>query len=96
MYWLASLSFIQQFLLLYLVVINITTFFFFGLDKLKSQFNSRRISEKGLWFLSFIGGSGGGLLGMHFFRHKTKKTSFQLGIAIIILLQITLIFFLFR
>jgi len=83
-----------QILITYLVLINIITFFYFGLDKLKSQLQHRRISEKTLWILSAIGGSLGALLGMNFFRHKTKKLSFQAGIAVILAGQICLILFL--
>ena len=85
-----------QLLIGYLGLINLVTFFYFGFDKLKAQWATRRVSEKMLWTLSLIGGSVGGLLGMYFFRHKTKKVSFQSGMIIIIALQmglITLIFF---
>lgn len=78
----------------YLLVINIVTFFYFGLDKLKSQLQHCRISEKILWILSAIGGSVGALLAMNFFRHKTKKLSFQAGIAVILAVQIFLVLFL--
>jgi len=80
-----------QVLIIYLLVINIITFFYFGLDKLKSQLQHRRISEKVLWILSAIGGSISALLAMNFFRHKTKKLSFQAGIAVILVVQICLI-----
>ena len=96
MQWFLSLGLIKQLFLTYIIAINIIAFFFFGLDKLKSQLHSRRVSEKGLWFVAFVGGTIGSLLGMHFFRHKTKKTSFQIVFVGILLLQITLILFLFK
>ncbi len=77
--------------ILYLVIINIITFFYFGLDKIKAHWDSRRIRERTLWILSLIGGSIGALLGMNFFRHKTKKASFQAGMAIILALQIVIV-----
>lgn len=84
-----ELPFWQQAVLAYIVGINIVTFFYFGFDKLKSMMTRRRrVPEKMLWFLAFIGGSIGALLGMQFFRHKTRKLSFQAGIAIIIALQV--------
>ena len=89
-----SLSIISQILVIYLVVINIITFFYYGYDKMRSQLRERRISEKTLWILALIGGSAGALLGMHFFRHKTKKLSFQAVIAIILTLQIWLVYYL--
>ncbi|MBU2542124.1 DUF1294 domain-containing protein [Patescibacteria group bacterium] len=89
--WFTNLPTPTQLLIIYLVSINIITFFYFGLDKLKSQLSHRRVSEKTLWILSAIGGSLGALLGMNFFRHKTKKLSFQAGIAVILAGQICLI-----
>lgn len=73
----------------YLAGINILTFFYFGFDKIQSQREGRRrISERGLWTLSLLGGSPGALLAMKFFRHKTKKISFQLILVVICLIQI--------
>ena len=89
--WFFNLSLIEQILLIYFLVINIITFFYFGLDKIKSQLKKRRISEKCLWILTLIGGSIGALSGMYFFRHKTKKLSFQVVIAIILALQVLFI-----
>ena|SRR3989339_1394597 len=90
-----NLSLFSQFLIIYLTLINIVTFFYFGFDKMRSQISdARRVSEKTLWFLALIGGSVGALISMHFFRHKTKKLSFQTGIAIILTLQIWLIYYL--
>ena len=68
-----SLPLHTQILIIYTVLINIIAFFYFGIDKLKSQLNNRRVSEKTLWILSAIGGSIGALIGMNFFRHKTKS-----------------------
>ncbi|PIR04500.1 MAG: hypothetical protein COV59_00590 [Candidatus Magasanikbacteria bacterium CG11_big_fil_rev_8_21_14_0_20_39_34] len=80
-------------IILYLVIINGITFFIFGLDKYKSRKKYRRISEKSLWIASLLGGSPTALFAMKFFRHKTKKTSFQAGIILILALQLGLIFF---
>ena len=88
MSWFTSLTLFQQFLTVYFLIINVITFFFFGIDKIKSRNGERRISEAKLLFLIFIGGGFGGLGGMKFFRHKTKKVSFQAGVIIIISIQI--------
>ncbi len=84
-----------QLIIIYLIIINIVTFFYFGLDKTRSELSKRRIPEKMLWFLSAIGGSIGALTGMKFFHHKTQKVSFQAGIAVILAGQILLLYFLF-
>ena len=90
--WFLSLNLATEILLVYFLVINIVTFFYFGLDKLKAQMNNRRISEKMLLILALIGGSLGALLAMKFFRHKTKKVSFQSMLIIILAVQVLIIF----
>jgi len=91
----ANLNVSTQLIIIYLIIINVVTFFYFGLDKTRSELSKRRIPERMLWFLTAIGGSVGALLGMKFFRHKTKKVSFQAGIAVILAIQILLLYFLF-
>lgn len=86
---------IFQILMLYLLVLNIITFIAFGLDKMKSRGNGRRTPEKTLWLLTLLGGSPAALLSMKYFRHKTKKLSFQAVIVLILAIQIAMIFFLF-
>lgn len=71
----------------YIGVINLLAFVFFGLDKALAGGRAWRIPEKTLWFLALIGGSLGALVGMNFFRHKTKKTRFQLVLALIVFMQ---------
>lgn len=88
-----TLSDQQFFLLIYGLVISTITFFCYGYDKLRAELGKRRVSERTLWILALIGGSLGALLAMHFFRHKTKKLSFQAVLALILLLQIILILF---
>lgn len=90
--WFIQLELTKQLLLIYLGVINIITFFYFGIDKLKAQLSHRRVPEKTLWILTIIGGTIGALAGMNFFRHKTKKDSFQIIIALILLMQIVLVY----
>ena len=80
-------------LAIWLVVINLVTFFVFGLDKLKAKYKekhekTRRIPEKTLFILAAIGGSVGALLGRRVWRHKTLHKSFRFGIPAILILQI--------
>jgi uncharacterized membrane protein YsdA (DUF1294 family) len=63
----------------------------YGLDKMLSGTGNQRIPERILWLSAFLGGSIGAIAGMYFFRHKTKKTSFQLVLAILVLVQIALV-----
>lgn len=81
-------------LLSYLCTINLATLILFGVDKSRSQqTGARRIRERTLWLSMLFGGSLGALLAMHFFRHKTKKISFQAVAAIILMLQIFFLFY---
>lgn len=70
---------------LYLFVINVCAFLVYGLDKLKAKRSARRIPEKTLFALAFLGGGLGALCGMYIFRHKTKHKSFVYGIPAILL-----------
>lgn len=74
----------------YFLIINITGFAMAYSDKKKAVNGKRRISEKALFFVSFIGGSAGMLIGMKKFRHKTKQKRFMLGIPLMMIFQIAL------
>ena len=83
----------MQYIIFYLIVINLLTYVFFGIDKVKAQKSSWRIPEKTLFTLSFLGGSVGALLAMNKFRHKTKKSEFKNVIYLIVLVQLSLLVF---
>lgn len=86
----------QLIILTYLLVINLITIFIFGFDKSRSQENGRRIREKTLLSLAFIGGTPAALYAMSLFRHKTKKYSFQIPLYLIMLVQIGLLVWILR
>lgn len=80
-------------LALWLIAVNLVTFFAFGIDKWKAKRKethetTRRVPEKTLFLLAALGGSVGALLGMRAFRHKTLHRTFRLGIPAILALQI--------
>lgn len=70
------------------VAINAATFVLYGLDKLLAVAGTRRIPERTLQFAAFLLGSPGALIAMKAFRHKTNKTSFQLVLALLVLVQV--------
>ena len=79
----------------YLLVMNLVTFFVFGLDKWKAKYKethekTRRVPEKTLFLLAALGGSVGALLGMRVWHHKTLHKSFRFGIPAILILQIVI------
>ncbi len=63
---------------IYLILINITTFAAFGVDKYFSNYNliAKRISEKSLISMMKYGGFVGGKIAMQLFKHKTRKIGF--------------------
>jgi len=75
-------------ILIYLLAINLITFFIMWVDKKKAKWGKWRIQEKTLFILCTIGGSIGGIAGMYTFRHKTKKTRFVIGFPLILIIQI--------
>ena len=79
----------------YLVLINLVSFLAFLIDKNKARKKEWRIPEKSLMTLAIIGGSIGSLVGMHVIRHKTQKILFRVGVPIILILQIILFCYLF-
>ena len=77
-------------LLAYLIVVNVLTFFMFGIDKWKAKRHQWRIPEATLLGLAVVGGSIGAWLGMKAWHHKTLHKKFQYGIPLILFAQIAL------
>ena len=77
--------------LIYLAVINVVTFFLYGIDKLKAKHSHWRVSEATLIWFAVFGGSIGAWLGMKAWHHKTQHAKFKYGIPLILLVQIVLI-----
>ena len=77
----------------YLLIMNIVGFFFMGIDKKRAKKNQWRIPEKHLFLIAILGGSIGSIIGMKVFRHKTKHTSFQIGMPCIFILQIGILMY---
>jgi Predicted membrane protein len=78
------------------VIINLVSFFAYGLDKSKAKKNKHRISEKTLLLLAAVGPFGA-VAGMRNFRHKTKKSKFKLvyvALTVHILLLLALVVYL--
>lgn len=72
---------------LYLAAVNTAAFLLMGIDKHKAVKHRWRISEKGLFLFSLIGGSLGGFLGMIVFRHKTRHWYFRFGLPMLLIVQ---------
>ena len=84
----------HQYSMYYLLAINALSFILFGLDKYKAKKGKWRISEATLLMMAVIGGSIGAWAGMRLWHHKTMHKKFKYGIPVIIILQVSLVFFL--
>lgn len=80
----------------YLVLVNLTAFMLFGIDKRKAKKARWRISEATLLMLAAIGGSVGAWAGMKVWHHKTLHKKFRWGIPALLIGQIALAVYLFR
>ncbi len=64
-------------LVIYLFIINMITFAAFAGDKREAELGRRRISERDLLTLAFIGGTPAALVAQQMLRHKTRKEPFR-------------------
>jgi len=80
----------------WLASVNVVTFGYYGLDKIRARAETRRVPESVLHGLAFLGGSVGAYIGMRLFHHKTIKGSFRILFWTIVALQITLIVWLLK
>ena len=76
---------------IYLITINVATFFVYGLDKLKAKRSKWRITEVALLALAVFGGSIGAWLGMKVWHHKTLHKKFRYGIPLILIAQVAVV-----
>ena len=81
-------------LLIYLAIINVFTFFVYGIDKWKAKRAKWRIPESTLLGMAALGGSIGAWLGMKTWHHKTLHKKFKYGIPLILFVQIALLIWL--
>lgn len=77
-----------QYVLIYLLAMNVLTFIVYGIDKLKARKHWWRIPEATLLLLAALGGSLGAWMGMRLWHHKTLHKKFSYGVPAIIALQI--------
>ena len=83
-------------LILYFFTINALGFLLMLVDKHKARKNRWRIPEAILMGVAALGGSIGSLIGMYTVRHKTKHPKFTVGIPLILIVQLTAAYFVYR
>ena len=74
-----------------ILILNVVTFFVYGIDKFKAKKSLWRIPESTLLILAAVGGSVGAYLGMKVWHHKTLHKKFSLGVPAILLLHLVLL-----
>lgn len=82
---------LDKILTIYLVTINVATFFVYGIDKWKAKQSMWRVRETAQMLLALLGGSIGAWLGMKVWHHKTLHKKFRYGIPLIIIVQLAVL-----
>ena len=83
-----------EYIVIYLIIINIIGFLAMGIDKRRAKLMEWRIPEKTLFLITLFGGGIGTILGMYTFRHKTKKKYFTIGLPAIVIIEIVSVIYL--
>jgi len=79
-----------KYIFIYLLLINLWSYFAMFRDKKRAIKERERIPEKKFFKYAILGGSLGILFGMYHFRHKTKHWYFKYGIPLLLILKLIL------
>ena len=77
-----------------IAILNVITFFLYGIDKWKAKKDRWRIPESTLLLLAVLGGSIGAWLGMKIWHNKPMHKKFKYCIPLIMILQIGILLYL--
>ena len=83
-----------EFLIIYLIVVNIVGAIVNIVDKRRAKKNKWRIPEATLWTIALLGGSIGSYITMKTIRHNTQHKSFLIGFPAIMSFQVAVITYL--
>ncbi len=75
---------------------SLLCFIAYAIDKSAAIGGRRRISERTLLTLGFIGGWPGGLVAQQLLRHKTRKASFLIAFWLSVVVNVILLIVLYR
>jgi uncharacterized membrane protein YsdA (DUF1294 family) len=89
------MSTIDTIIIGYAIVINVITLLMYGIDKWKAKHSKWRIPEATLLIMAAVGGSIGAWTGIKLFHHKTLHKKFKYGVPAILILQLTIIVFIY-
>lgn len=76
-----------------LLGINAAALVCMGLDKSLARSDSMRVPEVVLYLIGLVGGVPGLLVGVHIFKHKTRKAAFQFVLLVIVVAQLVVMRF---
>lgn len=82
---------IDKYWIIAFIAWNLVVMIVYGIDKLKAKKGAWRIPEKTLIGLALLMGATGALLGMKFFRHKTKHKLFTIGVPVCFVINVLVI-----
>jgi uncharacterized membrane protein YsdA (DUF1294 family) len=77
--------------LIAVAVMSLVSFIAYGLDKRQAINGGRRVSERTLQLMAFLGGWPGALIAQRQFRHKTQKVPFRIVFWMLVVLHIGLV-----
>lgn len=78
----------------YLIVVTVMSgvcFIVYGFDKRRAKRGGRRVPERTLHLLEFLGGWPGAFYAQQWFRHKTQKVSFRKGFRAVFFSHIAIV-----
>jgi len=73
------------------VVTSLASFIAYGVDKRRATTGGRRVPERTLHLLAFLGGWPGAVLGRRRFRHKTRKVPFLVAFWAVAVLHVAVV-----
>lgn len=77
--------------LMLVVVMSLASFVAYWLDKRRAANGGRRLPERTLHLMAFLGGWPGALFGQRQFRHKTQKWSFRIAFWLTVVLHVGIV-----
>ncbi|WP_138496465.1 DUF1294 domain-containing protein [Paenibacillus pinistramenti] len=80
----------REALLVWFVFINLISYLIMSDDKRRARERKERIPERTLFLLAVMGGALGVLVAMYAKRHKTRHSSFVVGIPLLLFLNAVL------
>lgn len=80
----------SKYVVLYFIIINLSSLGIMYIDKRKSRRHKWRIPESVLISFALFGGAIGTLVAMELYRHKTKHNKFKLGIPVLVVVNLIL------